>query len=131
MADIPWLAKLFSEYPVKAKDGRAIRTRAQVQNLREAYEDYSYDVMGDAVQRYMRVGSFFPSVSDLWPHVQDAIEDNRGDVAFNDEGGDGAIYYGRWKSTHTERVTDDELYAFEEARGWVGTFDDESEAVPA
>lgn len=115
MADIPWLMTLFDEYPIKTKDGRPIRTPAQVRNLREAYEQHDYAIMDNAVKRYMRIGSFFPSVSDLWPHVQAAIEDNRGDVAYNDEGS-GVIYYGRWPSRY--EVTDEELYEFEEARGW-------------
>ena len=119
---IPWLVELFSEYPVKTKDGRAIRTPAQVERMKRIYADVDQAVMLDAVYRYMKVGHYFPKPADLYQHVQAAQEDNRGDVGYNDEGD--TVYYGRWKSAHDTPVSDDALFAMEEARGW-------GESVPA
>jgi hypothetical protein len=112
MANIPWLEALFGEYPVETKDGRAIRTRQQLLNLRHAYEHEDYGVMLDAVYRYMRVGHYFPKPADLWPHVQAAQEVARGDAPHDTD-----IYrYGRFTSRHA--VTDRQLFEMEEARGW-------------
>jgi hypothetical protein len=119
---IPWFAELFSEYPVKTKpdpktgERRYIRTPEQVERLRDIFADVPQSVMLAAVYRYMKVGHYFPKPADLWPHVQEAQEDNRGDVAYSDLGD--VIWYGRWKSDHTVPVTDDDLFQFEEARGW-------------
>ena len=116
MTDILWLDELFAEYPVKTKDGRAIRTPDQVQRLKKLYADYSPDVMLEAVHAYMLVGHYFPKPADLYEHVQMAQENHRGDVDYKDEGD--AIYYGRWRSDHVVPVTDDELFEFEQARNW-------------
>jgi hypothetical protein len=113
---VPWFAELFSEYPVKTKDGRYIRTPEQVERLRDIFADVPQSVMLDAVYRYMRVGHYFPKPADLWPHVQEAQESARGDIGYDAQGD--VIQYGRWRSDHTEPVTDAMLFEFEEARGW-------------
>jgi hypothetical protein len=109
---VPWFAELFSEYAVKTKDGRYIRTPEQVERLRDIFADVPQPVMLDAVYRYMKVGHYFPKPADLWPHVQEAQESARGDAPHDTD-----IYrYGRFTSRHA--VTDRQLFEMEEARGW-------------
>ena len=106
MKTYSWIDELFDEYPVKTKDGRAIRTPAQIKRMQAIYADIDDEVMLQAVYAYIKVGKFFPTTADLNPHVEAAIEDSRG-THIADEGN---IIYGAY--------SDDELFEFEDSRGW-------------
>lgn len=115
--EIPWLMELILNYQYRDRDGnlKLSRTPHQVDSLKRMYADVDAGIMLEAAVEYIKAKEYFPSPAQFNPFVQQAIENNRG-TPIEDEGQ--GVYYGRWRSSHTVPVTDEELFEFESARGW-------------
>lgn len=73
MAIPEWLEELLDEYPGTKRTSKAMHRLGMV------FGEVPNDVMLAAVYKYMREQTYFPSVSDLRPYVQVALEAQRGE----------------------------------------------------
>lgn len=120
--DIPWLTELMFEYQYRDKHTGKLKLNAtpdRVDNLKQRFEHEDPAVMLEAVNRYKDVGQYFPRIAQLMPHVEMARENARG--ASFAENARPALGRDVWDNPIYH--TDEEIHAFEEARGWRSELD--------
>ncbi len=104
-----WLKDLKDEYPTRRSNNAQVR-------LARVYGQYDDSTMQAAVDAYMLRERFFPKVGDLRPYVDAVLEAERGEDAPLEV--KRQIHAARMRKLRDGiEYTDDDMYAWEVARG--------------